>query len=109
MGSEMCIRDRSSISQGLPILPVVRSLVVNPNRPSTVYLTLSQGLFRSIDGGTSWKKIGIDQVGKRQLGIQKQMLSGAIDLSETPNLYSGTSIVVFKLSLKDFKEKSFDN
>ena len=52
----------SSISQGLPILPVVRSLVVNPNRPSTVYLTLSQGLFRSIDGGTSWKKIGIDPV-----------------------------------------------
>jgi photosystem II stability/assembly factor-like uncharacterized protein len=84
------------IDAGLPRVNLgVTSLAIDPASPSTLYaLTIgnsagsqiSPGLFKSVDGGGSWKAIGtVDGV-----------TSFAIDPADSTTLYAGTTLGVVK-------------
>lgn len=68
----------------------VRSIKVDPQNPSTVYVATYQGgIFKSVDGGSNW--IPVNE-GLTSLGI----LSLTIDPSHPSTLYAGTSSGLFK-------------
>jgi len=84
------------IDAGLPRVNLgVTSLAIDPASPSTLYALsagnsagsqISPGLFKSVDGGGSWKAVGtVDGV-----------TSLAIDPINSTTLYAGTSIGVVK-------------
>jgi photosystem II stability/assembly factor-like uncharacterized protein len=84
------------IDAGLPRVSLgVTSLAIDPASPSTLYaLTvgnsmgsqISPGLFKSVDGGGSW----------RAIGTADGVTSLAIDPTNSTTLYAGTSLGVVK-------------
>jgi len=50
----------NTASSGLPGLPArLSSLAIDPQNPTTLYAGTSVGLFKSVDGGTSWMESGL--------------------------------------------------
>ena len=72
-------------NQGLPAIPNVKNLVIDPQNPATLYAAvanraatnnLSTGVFKSTDGGGHWQSINQgmpDKVQIQQLAVDPQM------------------------------------
>ncbi|MBI4464982.1 MAG: hypothetical protein HY647_09785 [Acidobacteria bacterium] len=84
----------TAVNSGLPqvpylaILPVVTSLAVDPSNPATVYAGISagdstDGVFKSTDGGQSWRAISFDLASSHVLAL-------AIPPSSPSTVYAGT-------------------
>ncbi len=43
---------------GLPTSKTVNGFAVDPVNPKTMYVAMRDGLFKSTDGGNSWKSVG---------------------------------------------------
>jgi photosystem II stability/assembly factor-like uncharacterized protein len=43
---------------GLPINKTVNGLAVEPSNPKVMYAAMRDGLFKSVDAGETWKRIG---------------------------------------------------
>lgn len=48
----------SAINSGLPALPMVNALALDPLSSSTLYAGTISGLFKSLDGGNTWNSVG---------------------------------------------------
>ena len=74
----------------------VRTLVINPVNRQVVYAGTGKGVFRSIDGGRSWKVFGPD------LNVPIQALAIAPATSSRPQaLYAGTQDGVSRFLIDD--------
>jgi photosystem II stability/assembly factor-like uncharacterized protein len=86
----------NSIKSGLPVAEV-SALAIDPQSPSTIYaasnfiaLTTNFGasIFKSMDGGASWKKLAIERV---------DLIDAlAVDPKNSNVVYAGTSAGLFK-------------
>ena len=54
---------------------LVTALVLDPSAPATVYAATARGLFKSLDGGTSWHPVGKGLQGHSLLGLATDPLS----------------------------------
>lgn len=45
---------------GLPTNRTVNGFAVDPGDPRTMYVAMRDGLFKSVDAGESWKRVGDD-------------------------------------------------
>ncbi|MDH3442836.1 MAG: hypothetical protein OEN50_02830 [Deltaproteobacteria bacterium] len=78
------------VMQGGPFLGVVVAIVVDPVNPQNLFLaSYGGGVFRSRDGGRSWKTAST--------GLpDRQVFTLAIDPSASHNIYAGTDRGVFR-------------
>jgi photosystem II stability/assembly factor-like uncharacterized protein len=63
-----------------PENPAVKSFVINPVSSSTLYAGTSKGLFKSVNGGTSWSSTPVSKVA----------FALAIDPGDPSTIYAGT-------------------
>jgi photosystem II stability/assembly factor-like uncharacterized protein len=67
----------------------VNAIAIDPKLPSTLYAGTSNGIFKTTDGGTTWKQLSMGQT-------NGAVASFAIDPA-TPNVvYAGTSLGALK-------------
>jgi photosystem II stability/assembly factor-like uncharacterized protein len=46
------------VAGGLPAARTVNGFAVSPADPKAMYVAMRAGLFKSVDGGASWKAVG---------------------------------------------------
>lgn len=91
-------RSWKSLNPGGVLGTWVQGIVVDPDRPSTLYVaTLNEGLFRSRDRGISWEPLndGLEKL-VGDLSIPLQHTSLIRDSARPFNLYTGTNGGIFK-------------
>ena len=74
---------------GLPTNRTVYGFAVNPQDPKIMFVAMRDGLFKSTEAGTSWKRIGVEIKNlaavainpKKPKGMYLSMLDGSIYVS----------------------------
>src|SRR5262249_23487173 len=80
----------------------IRSLVISPQMPGTMYVASSAGLFKSMDGGSNWSSMnfGMDAGSVATL---------ALDPEDPATLYAGTSRGLFTITFGTQGPLTVDN
>ncbi|NOT37632.1 MAG: hypothetical protein HOP11_09680, partial [Saprospiraceae bacterium] len=89
-----------SLGEDLPQQPV-GTVIVDPRNPNTIYITIGEkdgwwqyglGVYKSIDGGTSWKPTGLSF----KLNEQRVIYALSMDPSNSKNLIAATNKGIYK-------------
>ena len=95
-GGLLVTRDGGTTWQSLGVAPAndTTAIALDPRRPRTLYLSTRQsGVFRSVDGGRTWRAFGTS--GKARAGRGPQLAELlAIDPREPGTLYAGDAFGV---------------
>ena len=78
-------------SHGFTYVPAVRVLAIDPKNPDTLYAGTDEGVFRSVNGGESWKPI-ISGMPTRSV------TSVAINPQDPNQVYAGTFGGLFEIT-----------
>ena len=90
-GGLLVTRDGGTTWQSLGVAPTndISAIVLDPRRPRTLYLSTPQnGVFRSVDGGRTWRAFGASRKGRAGRGPQLTELL-AIDPRKPGTFYAG--------------------
>lgn len=67
---------------GLPTKRTVNGFAVEPGNPKVMYVAMREGLFKSTDGGESWKRAGNEL---------KNLAAVTVNPKDTSQLYVATA------------------
>ena len=73
---------------GLPTNKSVNGFTADPSNPQVMYVAMGDGLFRSADGGTTWKALGKNL---------KDLMAVAVNPKKPKEIYTATAQgIIFK-------------
>lgn len=75
---------------GLPTRRTVNGFAVNPENPKVMFAAMRDGLFRSADGGQSWKPIGNELRNMAAVAINPKRTEDIYAASEDGKVYVST-------------------
>ena len=75
---------------GLPTRRTVNGFAVNPENPKVMFAAMRDGLFRSADGGQSWKPVGNELKNMAAVAINPKRADEVYAASEDGTLYVST-------------------
>ena len=88
-------------SSGMPRLPVVLALLIDPKDPRKLYANTFYGVFRTTDGGASWVSInsGLPITPNGSVtGPSGTVSSLALDPQQPDTLYAGTDNGLYSIT-----------
>lgn len=75
---------------GLPTRRTVNGFAVNPENSKVMFAAMRDGLFRSADGGQSWKPVGNELKNMAAVAINPKRADEVYAASEDGTLYVST-------------------